>query len=229
MIRGQNKITVDDIPMIIRIVLFTAPVDRVKIFDLLLKQNGNLSTSEIMEFLNLSRPTALRTMTELKVLGFVSMENESGDYDNSPKSIKLKEEYKWFLSEEFKRLREGFIPEKFDEKEERKKNTPTPTLKKYDDLDIEINFDNLRSIVLREFEKLEKDAKYVKGQRLIGHTQLKNALFRNSSIISMNIDDEAVDGVIKRIVKGGPLVELSKGRYYRPSTDKDENTATPAS
>lgn len=35
LIRGQNKITIDDIPMIMRVVLSNAPIDRVKIFDLL--------------------------------------------------------------------------------------------------------------------------------------------------------------------------------------------------
>jgi hypothetical protein len=125
--KGRPSINSEDIPIIIKVALSTAPVERVNVFDLLIIKNGTLTTSEIMDFLNASRPTAIRTMTELKVLGLVNMEQGSGDHDNSPLSIKLKDKFKWFLSDEFKRLRGGFIPEKFEECKE--KSPPTYTEK----------------------------------------------------------------------------------------------------
>ena len=47
-------------------------------------------------------------MTELKVIKLVEMKqnNYTDEFE-----IELKEEFKWFLTEEFQKLREDFIPE----------------------------------------------------------------------------------------------------------------------
>jgi hypothetical protein len=66
--QGRNYTTLADIPMIINVVLSTASKERVSIFDLLLANNGTLTTTEISISLNLSSPTARRTMLELWVL-----------------------------------------------------------------------------------------------------------------------------------------------------------------
>lgn len=72
--QGRNYITMQDVPLIIKVVLSSAAsIARVTIFDLLLASGGKLTTSKIEEFLNVSKPTALRTMTELKALGLVDM------------------------------------------------------------------------------------------------------------------------------------------------------------
>jgi len=74
-------------------------------------------------------------MAELKILDLVSgnhfdIKDEKEDYDglltiydknrnNEKKTIILKKKFEWFLSEEFKNLREGFIPDgksKYDDK-----------------------------------------------------------------------------------------------------------------
>jgi hypothetical protein len=85
-----------------------AHYQRVVIFDILLANNGILTTNQVTEFLGVSKPTALRTMTELKALGLVNMKDDS---ISSVMTISLKEQFDWFLSEEFKTLREGFEPE----------------------------------------------------------------------------------------------------------------------
>jgi len=104
---GRNYITVEDIPIIIETVLSTAPLERVVIFDILLAHNGTLTTSEICESMNVSKNTALRTMTELKAVGLVTMEPNEWDEEqyNQPRTITLKPEFKWFMGDTFKKIR----------------------------------------------------------------------------------------------------------------------------
>ena len=94
--------------MIIKVVLSTASIERVRILDLLLNAGGQLSTSQIEVSLNISKPTARRTMAEFKGLGIVDI--IEGEYENSEIKIKLKSKFSWFLSSEFKALREDFTP-----------------------------------------------------------------------------------------------------------------------
>jgi hypothetical protein len=109
--QGRNYITMTDIPLLIKVVLSTASIERVKVFDLLIKSgSGQLSTSQITSALEVSNSTAKRTMVEFKGIGIVSL-SQQGDYDNSEKIITLKPKFKWFLTEEFLQLREGHIPE----------------------------------------------------------------------------------------------------------------------
>ena len=109
LIRGRNYVTVEDIPLIIKVVLSTASIERVRILDLLLNAGGKLSTSQIEFSLNISKPTAKRTMAEFKGLGIVDL--IEGENENSEKKIQLKSRFSWFLSSEFKALREDFTPD----------------------------------------------------------------------------------------------------------------------
>jgi len=108
--QGRNYITLDDIPLVIKVVLSTASIERVTIFDLLLAHKGTMTTTEIAYSLNISKPTALRTMTELKALGLVEM--IEGD-TNTPVRITLVSEFNWVFDKEFRKFREEFNrPEK---------------------------------------------------------------------------------------------------------------------
>ena len=109
---GRNYITLEDVPITIKTALSTAQIERVSLFDLLLNHNGRLSTTEMEQYLNFSPPTIRRIMTEFKATRLVSMEAAGANHEQS---IYLKEEFKWFLSEEFKQLREGFIPTDYHE------------------------------------------------------------------------------------------------------------------
>jgi hypothetical protein len=84
-------------------------VERVVIFNLLLAHRGRLTTSIITESLNITTPTALRTMTEFKALGLVDMV-EVAEEEGWNKKIILKPEFEWFVSEDFAKLRDGFEP-----------------------------------------------------------------------------------------------------------------------
>jgi hypothetical protein len=107
--QGRNSISLQDIPIAIKVALSTTMVSRVKIFDLLLKNGGELKTSDITKGLRVSEPTARRTMREFYALGIVEICAISG-YGNAELKITLRSEYEWFKGKEFEKLREGFIP-----------------------------------------------------------------------------------------------------------------------
>jgi hypothetical protein len=97
--KGRNYIKVEDIPMLIKVVFSTCSIERQTIFEILLEHGGAMTTSQIVDSLNITSPTARRTMTELKATGLVSMYDVSPGTYNSEKEISLKPEFKWFLSE----------------------------------------------------------------------------------------------------------------------------------
>jgi hypothetical protein len=103
--QGRNYIKVEDIPMIIQVVLSTCSISRATIFEILIANNGVLKTSQIVDYLNTTKPTALRTMTELKATGLVGMHDVNPKEYNSEKEICLKPEFEWFLSDKFRELR----------------------------------------------------------------------------------------------------------------------------
>jgi hypothetical protein len=107
--QGRNSIDLQDIPIAIKVALSTAMVSRVKIFDLLLKNRGELKTSDITKGLRVSEPTARRTMREFYALGIADISAISG-YSNAELKITINSEYDWFKNQEFEKLREGFVP-----------------------------------------------------------------------------------------------------------------------
>jgi hypothetical protein len=107
---GRNYITEDDIPLIIKVVLSTGSIERVLILDLLIANNGILTTSKITISMRISNNTAKRTMTEFKGLDLVTMERADPNRLNSEYKITLNSKFDWFLTDEFKKLRDGFKP-----------------------------------------------------------------------------------------------------------------------
>jgi hypothetical protein len=114
--QGRNYVTKTDLPMVIKVVLSTGPIQRVKILDKLLATNDEeWSTSQITGSLEISRPTALRTMLELTVLGLADIypalgTDEAAMHVGEEKRIWLKDKFKsWLSTEEFKKLRNGEV------------------------------------------------------------------------------------------------------------------------
>jgi hypothetical protein len=101
--RGRDSISLQDIPIVIKVAFSTTTAPRAKVFDLLIKNNGELRTSEITSHLKMSYPTARRIMEELHFLDIVYIESVA-EYANSEVKITLKEEYQWFKNDEFRRL-----------------------------------------------------------------------------------------------------------------------------
>lgn len=110
LLTGRNYLTMDDVPILVKTVLSTAPLERVLTFDLLLNTKGVLTRPQIEDFLKISRPTTLKTMRTLEVLGLVDFTKEEENNNNLPAKITLRKEFDWFLSDEFKKLREGYTP-----------------------------------------------------------------------------------------------------------------------
>ena len=107
--QGRNSIDLQDIPIVIKVALSTAMVSRVKVFDLLLKNGGELKTSDITKGLRVSEPTARRTMREFYALRIADLSAVAG-YQNAELKIILRSEYEWFKGKEFEELREEFVP-----------------------------------------------------------------------------------------------------------------------
>lgn len=106
---GRNYITIEDIGLVLKVVLSTGSIERVLILDLLIAHQGELTTSQITTSMRISNHTAKRTMTEFKGLELVDMDRV-GDNSNSEYKITLKPKFKWFLTNNFKELRDGFKP-----------------------------------------------------------------------------------------------------------------------
>ena len=107
---GRRYITLEHLPMIIHTALSTASMERVRIFELLIEYNGKLTTNIICDSLNVAKPTALRTMTELKAIGLVTMDNAD---HLTQASISLVTKFSWFLTYDFKGLQENQHKEKY--------------------------------------------------------------------------------------------------------------------
>lgn len=106
--QGRTYVTLQDLQIVVNVVLSTAPSERVAVFSLLLAMKGVLKTSDIKRALNTTNPTAKRAMVELKALGLVDMPDDS-ESSNKELTITLKDDFKWFLSDEFSNLRDGLL------------------------------------------------------------------------------------------------------------------------
>lgn len=101
---GRKQISKDDLPIVINVALSSASKERVRFLEFLLNNNGEATTSQFVVAFSCSRKTALRIMKELVIIGLVD-EIEVESKTKPQKAIKLKEEFGWFLSDEFKELR----------------------------------------------------------------------------------------------------------------------------
>jgi hypothetical protein len=111
--QGRNYITMQDIPLVIKVVFSTASHERVRIFELLIEHQGKLNTSKIVDSLNVSNNTAKRTMAEFKAVGLVKVGDTkvpTGTGTVNEKQIILKDEFDWFLSEDFHSVTCAFPP-----------------------------------------------------------------------------------------------------------------------
>ena len=99
---GKSFINMEDIPLVTKIVLSTAPVERCRLFDQLLNHtNARLTTKEFAELRGVHPDTARRTMTELKIVGLVNIyKNDTHEKDTW--EIQLKDEFDWFLTDDFR-------------------------------------------------------------------------------------------------------------------------------
>jgi polyhydroxyalkanoate synthesis regulator phasin len=115
LLTGRNHITRDDLSIVIHTTMSTTQIERFSIFSLLVANNGNLDTHMVLKSLNVSRPTALRTMTEFKAIGLVDMDDEQNGEGRPSKRIILKPEFDWLLTDEIIKKKVLHTPISFED------------------------------------------------------------------------------------------------------------------
>lgn len=105
-IYGRNQIISEDLPLLIKIVLSSCPDDRGKIFqELIVRNDGILTTQEACNLLNVSEKTTLKIMEQLEILRLVTLATkESTNAGRPEKIIKITEELRWLKELDFVRL-----------------------------------------------------------------------------------------------------------------------------
>ncbi len=99
---GRNHIENDDLKVVFNVAINSAKRDRVDLFKLLLSKE-RITVEELVEFSKVSPPTARKNMRMMELLELVEFEKESAT--TKPMSvIKLKDTFKWFLTNEAKEL-----------------------------------------------------------------------------------------------------------------------------
>ncbi|HKZ39566.1 MAG TPA: hypothetical protein VJ044_01310, partial [Candidatus Hodarchaeales archaeon] len=98
---GRTQINRDDLKLVVELAVDSAPTIRARLFRTLLEHNGIMRTSEVEVALQCSKPTALKEMETLKILG-VCYFREIGEPE---KTLCLMDDFKWFLSDECKEIR----------------------------------------------------------------------------------------------------------------------------
>ena len=63
LLKGRNYITLEDVPIVVKTAMDSAQIERVSMFNLLIAHGGKLTTTQILQSLNVARKTVLRTMT----------------------------------------------------------------------------------------------------------------------------------------------------------------------
>lgn len=104
---GRNYITKEDLCVVIPTALSSAPKERVELFRLLIENNGKVNTDEFKALAKVSRATALKEIQKLTILGLVTSSEEDAT-TKKVTAIKLKDEFGWFLTSEFKQYWDQF-------------------------------------------------------------------------------------------------------------------------
>ena len=96
--QGRNYIVDEDIRVIDPIVMSSAAKERIELLKLLIKNNGEVATSQFMDERGVTRTTALKTMKLLEILGLVDAVTVAGGTKPSH-GIRLKEQFRWILED----------------------------------------------------------------------------------------------------------------------------------
>jgi hypothetical protein len=105
-IQGRRRINRSDLKPVIELAVDSCLPARARLFRKLLDNNGAMKTSEVEVALLCSKPTALKEMETLRILGVATVSQESfGEVGEPEKEIKLAKDLVWFLSDECRELR----------------------------------------------------------------------------------------------------------------------------
>jgi hypothetical protein len=84
----------------------SAPINRTMLLRHLIENGGELLTKQVENLLNCTAPTAAKEMRIFKSLGLCDLTHESnGNVGEPPKKLRLKDGFKWFMSDECRAIR----------------------------------------------------------------------------------------------------------------------------
>jgi DNA-binding transcriptional ArsR family regulator len=208
LLTGRNYITLEDIPIVAKTVLSTAQTERVSVFYLLLDNGGDVSTDDIMRYLGVSKPTAGRTMAELKVIGLVEEYEYKEQSDTQfTKHIRLKDDFEWFLSEDFKKLREGFEPIGY--KKTNKEKIPPYTLNESSIVPSADQLSTFSSI----FYTLEKEQENSPSE--VDRGTVSGEVLRRRLVETGKFQNDDTNMIIERMQNWGIIDKVSYDTYRR--------------
>jgi hypothetical protein len=105
---GRRQLTAEDLWPVLDVTFDSAPTIRAKVFRGLIEAGGTLNTSQVVQLLRCSPPTARKEMEALSVLGIVDKTVEGDDEPGRPETqIKLASTFAWFGSDDCKSLMGG--------------------------------------------------------------------------------------------------------------------------
>jgi predicted transcriptional regulator len=105
LICGRTQIATADLAPVLEVTFDSAPTIRSKVFRSLVEQNGTLKTSQVEKLLRCSKPTALKEMEALVVLGVADKTEGNPEYGRPEYELRLAEKFQWFATDECKALR----------------------------------------------------------------------------------------------------------------------------
>lgn len=133
---GRPNINNDDLRLVVELAIDSAPTIRSKLFRALLDNNGIMSTSMIETALQCSKPTALKEMEKLKILGICYISQVSQGQTGEPeKELHLISDFHWFLNDECLQIR-GLQTISDQQKIQYQSNNSTDAFKHFDEVDI---------------------------------------------------------------------------------------------
>ena len=102
---GRPQLATADLAPVLEVTFDSAPTIRSKVFRSLLEQNGTLKTGEVEKLLRCSKPTALKEMEALTVLGVADKTEGDAEYGRPEHELRLAEKFQWFATDDCKGLR----------------------------------------------------------------------------------------------------------------------------
>ena len=105
LIMGRRTINDEDLKIALRVALDSAQLNRIKLLKAVLRNGGELSTSQVEHEMAVSKPMALKYMRELAALRVCQLKDYNGR--GSEKTLTLHYDFEWFNSEEFQALWQG--------------------------------------------------------------------------------------------------------------------------
>jgi hypothetical protein len=101
---GRTQLATADLAPVLEVTFDSAPTIRSKVFRGLLEQGGTLKTSHVEKLLRCSKPTALKEMEALAVLGVADKTEADPDYGRPEHELRLAKKFEWFATDDCKAL-----------------------------------------------------------------------------------------------------------------------------